>query len=105
MLRESSIPSAKIDDIHFNLEGRSRSGTKHVVIDAGDTGCVVEINATEKEHEVEMDATETNYEVEIEKAEAVAAGKSPLFTLLIMMLIGYRCSQKLSSSYHSFLFP
>ena len=106
---------------------RSGSGTKHEVIDARDTGCVVEMDATEKEHEVQMDAmekehevemdatetehkgemdvTETEHEVEMEKTEAVAAGRSPLYTLLAMMLIGCRCSQQLSSSYHLILFP
>ena len=94
MLRESGIPSAENEDIDFNLEGRSGSGTKHEVIDARDTGCVVEMDAAEKDHEVE-----------IEKTEAVAAGRSPFYTLLVMILIGYRCSQQLSSSYHSILFP
>ena len=63
------------------------------------------MDAMEKEHEAEMDATETDYEVEIEKTEAVEVGKSPLYTLLVMILIKYRCSQQLSSSYHSILFP
>ena len=66
---------------------------------------MVEMDATEKEHEVEMDATETDHEVEIEKTEVVAAGRSPLYTFLVMILIGYRCSQQLYSSYHSILFP
>ena len=111
----------------FNLEERSGSGTKNEVIDARDTGCVVGMDATDKEHEVEMDttkkerevemdatetehkvemdATETDHEVEIEKTEAGAAGRSPLHTLFVMILIGYRCSQQLSSSYYSILFP
>ena len=97
--------SAENVDIDFNLEGRSESGTKHEVIDARDTRCAVEMDATEKEHEVEIDATETDHEVEIEKAEAVATGRSPLYTLLVMILIGYRCSQQLFSGYHSILFP
>ena len=105
LLRESGIPSAENENIDFNLEGRSGSGTKHEVIDARDTGCVVEMDATEKEHEVEMDATETDHEVETEKTEAVAVGRSRLYTLLLMILIGYRCSQQSSSSYHSILFP
>ena len=61
----------------------------------------VEMDATETEHKVEMDATETDHEVEIEKA--VAAGRCPLYTLFVMILIG--CSQQLSSSYYSILFP
>ena len=99
----------------FNLEGRSGSGTKNEVIDARNTGCMVGMDATYKEHEVEMDttkkeheveidatetkhkvemeATETDHELEIEKTEAVAAGRSPLYTLFVMILIGYRCSQ------------
>ena len=138
LLRESGKPSAENEDIDFNLERRSGSGTKHEVIDARDTGYVVEMDAMKKEHEVEMDATEkehevemdltetehevemdamekehkvdidtteTDHEVEIEKTEAVAVGRSPLYTLLVMILIGYRCSQQLSSSYHSILFP
>ena len=47
----------------------------------------VDMGATETEHKVEMDANETDHEVEIEKTEAVAAGRSPLFTLLVMILI------------------
>ena len=76
-----------------------------VEMDATETEHEVEMDATETEHEVEVDATETDHEVEIEKTEAVAASRSPLYTLLIMILIGYRCSQQLSSSYHSILFP
>ena len=116
LLRESGTPSAENKDIDFNLERSSESGTKHKVIDARDTGCVVEMDATEKEHEVEMnatekeqevevDATETDHEVEIEKTEAVAAGRSPLYTFLVKILIGYRCNQQLFSSYHLILFP
>ena len=63
------------------------------------------MGATEAEHKVEMDANETDHEVEIEKTEAVAAGRSPLYTLLVMILIGYRCSQQFLSSYHLILFP
>ena len=127
LLRESGTPSAENKDIDFNLEGSSGSGTKHKVIDARDTGCVVEMDATEKEHEVEMDATEKeqevevdttetehkieidtaeiDHEVEIEKTEVVAAGRSPLYTLLVKILIGYRCNQQLFSSYHSIFSP
>ena len=126
-LRESGKPSAENEDVGFNSERHNGSGTKHEVIDARDTGSVVEMDATEKEHEVEMDATEaehhvemdatetehkvemyateTDHEVKIEKTEAVAAGTPPLYTLLVMILIGYRCSQQLSSSYHSIHFP
>ena len=64
MLRESGTLSAETEEIDFNLEGRSGSGTKHEVIDAGDTGCVVDMVATEKEDDVEMDATEKKREVE-----------------------------------------
>ena len=126
-LRESGKPSPENEDVDFNSERHNGSGTKHEVIDARDTGSVVEMDATEKEHEVEMDvtetehhaemdatetehkvemdATETDHEVKIEKTEAVVAGTSPLYTLLVMILIGYRCSQQLSSSYHSIYFP
>ena len=126
-LRESGKPSAENEDVGFNSERHNGSGTKHEVIDARDTGSVVEMDATEKEHEVEMDvtetehhaemdatetehkvemdATETDHEVKIEKTEAVAAGTSPLYTFLVMILIGYRCNQQLSSSYHSIYFP
>ena len=126
-LRESGKPSAENEDVGFNSERHNGSGTKHEVIDARDTGSVVEMDATEKEHEVEMDvtetehhaemdatetehkvemdATETDHEVKIEKTEAAAAGTSPLYTLLVIILIGYRCSQQLSSSYHSIYFP
>ena len=126
-LRESGKPSAENEDVDFNSERHNGSGTKHEVIDARDTGSVVEMDATEKEHEVEMDATEAehhvemdatetehkvemdatekDHEVKIEKTEAVAAGTSPLYTFLVMILIGYRCSQQLSSSYHSIYFP
>ena len=126
-LRESGKPSAENEDVDFNSERHNGSGTKHEVIDARDTGSVVEMDATEKEHEVEMDATEaehhvemdatetehkvemdateTDHEVKIEKTEAAAAGTSPLYTLLVIILIGYRCSQQLSSSYHSIYFP
>ena len=86
--------SAENVDIDFNLEGRRGSGTKHEVIDSRDTRCAAE-----------MDATETDHEVEIEKTKAVAAGRSHLYTLLVMILIGYTCSQQLFSSYHSILFP
>ena len=101
LLSESGAPSAENEDIDFNLEGPSGSGTKLEIIDARKTGCVVEMDATENEHEVEMDATETehkfemdatetDHEVEIEKTEAVAAGRSPLYSLLVMILIEYR---------------
>ena len=76
-----------------------------VEMDAMEKEQEVEMDTMETEHEVEMNATETDYEVEIEKTEAVAAGRSPLYTLLAMMLIGCRCSQQLSSSYHLILFP
>ena len=46
LLRESGTLSAENEDIDFNLEGRSGSGTKHEVIDAKVTGCVVETDAT-----------------------------------------------------------
>ena len=116
LVRESGTPSAENEDIDFNLEGRSGSDTKNEVIDARDTGCVVEVDTTEKEHEVVMDATETEREVEMgatetehkvemEKTEAVAAGRSPLYTLLVMILFVYRCSQYLSSNYNWILFP
>ena len=127
MLRESDTPSAENEDINFNLDGHSGSGTKYKVIDDRHTGCAVEMYATEKEQEVEMDATDTEHEdemdateaehnieidtrktdneVEIKKTEAVATGRCPLYTLLVMILIGYRCSQQLSSSYHSIRFP
>ena len=116
LVRESGTPSAENEDIDFNLEGRSGSDTKNEVIDARDTGCVVEMDTTEKEHEFEMvttekehevvmDATETEREVEMEKTETVAAGRSPLYTLLVMILFVYRCSQYLSSNYHWILFP
>ena len=126
-LRESGKPSAENEDVDFNSERHNGSGTKHEVIDARDTGSVVEMDATEKEHEVEMDvtetehhaemdatetehkvemdATETDHEVKIEKTEAAAARTSPLYTLLVIILIGYRCSRQLSSSYHSIYFP
>ena len=42
----------------LNLEGRSGSGTKQEVIGTSDTGYMIEMDATEKEHEVEMDASE-----------------------------------------------
>ena len=101
LLSESGTPSAENEDIDFNVEGSSGSGTKLEVIDARKTGCVVEMDVTENEHEVEMDATETehkfemdatetDHEVEIEKTETVAAGRSPLYSLLVMILIGYR---------------
>ena len=76
-----------------------------VEMDATQTEHHVEMDATETEHKVEMDATETDHEVKIEKTEAVVAGTSPLNTLLVMILIRYRCSQQLSSSYHSIYFP
>ena len=44
-----------------------------------------------------MDAMETDHEIEKEKTEAVAAGRSPLYTLFAMILIGYRWSQQFSS--------
>ena len=50
------------------------------------------MEATETEHKVEMDATETDYRVEIEKTKAIAAGRSLLYTLFVMILIGYICS-------------
>ena len=75
-----------------------------VEMDATETEHHAEMDATETEHKVEMDATETDHEVKIEKTEA-AAGTSPLYTLLVIILIGYRCSQQLSSSYHSIYFP
>ena len=101
LLSESGAPSAENEDIDFNLEGPSGSGTKLEIIDARKTGCAVEMDATANEHEVEMDATETehkfemdatetDHEVEIEKTEAVAAGRSPLYSLLVMILIEYR---------------
>ena len=116
--RESGIPSAENEDIGFNLKGHSGSVIKHNVRNTRDTGCVVEMDVTEKdhdvemeatktehevetdatekkykvemeateiEHKVEMDATETDHEVEIEKTEAVAAGWSLLYTLLVMI--------------------
>ena len=46
--------SAENVDIDFNLEGRRGSGTKHEVIDARDTRCAVEMDATETDHEVEI---------------------------------------------------
>ena len=77
-------------------------------MDATETEHEVEMNATEAEHEIEMDATETehrvemdametDHEIEKEKTEAVAAGRSPLYTLFAMILIGYRWSQQFSS--------
>ena len=77
-------------------------------MDATETEHEVEMNATEAEHEIEMDATETEHRVEMdameteheiekEKTEAVAAGRSPLYTLFAMILIGYRWSQQFSS--------
>ena len=76
-----------------------------VEMDATEKENKVKMDPHKKEHEVEMDATETDHEVEIEKTEAVAGGRSPLYTLLVMILIGYRCSQQLFSSYHLILFP
>ena len=76
-----------------------------VEMDATEKENKVKMDPHEKEHEVEMDATETDHEAEIEKTEAVAGGRSPLYTLLVMILIGYRCSQQLFSSYHLILFP
>ena len=69
MLRESGTPSAENEDIVFNLEGSSESGTKHEIINARDTGCVVEMDATEKEHEFEMDATEKGHKTEMDTME------------------------------------
>ena len=69
-----------------------------IEMDATEKENKVKMDPHEKEHEVEMDATETDHEVEIEKTEAVAGGRSPLYTLLVMILIGYRCSQQLFSS-------
>ena len=68
-LRESGKPSAENEDVDFNSERHNGSGTKHEVIDARDTGSVVEMDATEKEHEVEMDATEKEHEVEMDATE------------------------------------
>ena len=67
MLRELGTPSAENEDVDFNLEGRSGSGTKQEVIEARDKGCVIEMDAMEKEHEVEVDAKEKEHKVEIGK--------------------------------------
>ena len=74
-------------------------------MDATEKEHEVEMDAAETEHKIEIDATETDHEFEIEKTEAVAAGRSLLHTLLVMIQAAYRCSQQLSSSYHSILFP
>ena len=69
LLRESSAPSAENEETDFNLEGRSGSGTKHEVIDATDTGYVVQMHPKEKEHKVEMNATDTEHEVEMDETK------------------------------------
>ena len=80
--------------------------TEHKVeMDAMETENEVEMDSTEIEHKFDMDAIETDHEVEIEITKAVEAGRSPLYNLWAMVLIGYRCSQQLSSSYHSIPFP